>query len=267
MSDHGANPDRDCAGPPHLQCFELSHVTRLHIPDCRSGRQPVLSQADPSATQVIPNLLVLNPVESQLIEQRFVDRVRAEFGDSFWGFWMLGGASGGGMGFIFAPERRDAPKDRVGEIMLETKRGLEHALPFAIEPVVYDFAINPCGTQAELLTGTAALMPAGYYPMTVPAAIRSGVGRTAQAMVILDEIIAHLHVGDIRAVGAEPPGYGDFNVLLHQGNQKQIWTRIFTDLRAGVCRRSSASRPRRSGGALLRPTPSAKISGNPRPLS
>jgi len=46
------------------------------------------------------------------------------------------------MGFIFAPERRDAAKDRLHEIMVRTKRRLEHALPFAIEPVVYDFAIN-----------------------------------------------------------------------------------------------------------------------------
>ena len=29
--------------------------------------------------------------------------MRAEFGEDFWGFWMLGGMSGGGMGFIFAP--------------------------------------------------------------------------------------------------------------------------------------------------------------------
>ncbi len=112
------------------------------------------------------------PRATTMYTEILIDRVRAEFDASFWGFWMLGGASGGGMGFIFAPEKREIAKDRVGQIMLETKRQLEHALPFAIEPVVYDFSINSRGTQAELLTNAAALMPAGYYPMTLPALLR-----------------------------------------------------------------------------------------------
>ena len=33
-------------------------------------------------------------------------RTREKFGDAFWGFWMLGGMSGGGMGFIVAPQRK-----------------------------------------------------------------------------------------------------------------------------------------------------------------
>ena len=36
-------------------------------------------------------------------------------------------------------------------LMARTKRELEAALPFAMEPVVYDFAINERGTWAELL--------------------------------------------------------------------------------------------------------------------
>ena len=57
--------------------------------------------------------------------------------------------------------------------MLATKRQLEHALPFAMEPVVYDFAINPRGTQAELAQqAMTALMPPGYYVLTVPRLLR-----------------------------------------------------------------------------------------------
>jgi hypothetical protein len=56
--------------------------------------------------------------------------------------------------------------------MSQTKRQLEHAVPFAMEPVVYDFAINERGTYAELLTGNAALMPPGYYTLTVPGLLR-----------------------------------------------------------------------------------------------
>ena len=56
--------------------------------------------------------------------------------------------------------------------MSDTKRQMEHAVPFAMEPVVYDFAINEQGTQAMLLEGDRALMPAGYYQMTVPPLLR-----------------------------------------------------------------------------------------------
>ena len=48
------------------------------------------------------------------------------------------------------------------------KRELQHALPFAMEPVVYDFAINENGTMADLLEDQAALMPHGYYALAVP---------------------------------------------------------------------------------------------------
>ena len=42
-----------------------------------------------------------------------------------------------------------------------------------MEPVVYDFAINERGTQAALLRGGDALMPAGYYTLMVPALLRA----------------------------------------------------------------------------------------------
>ncbi len=112
------------------------------------------------------------PWASNLYTETLIARVRAAFGETFWGFWMLGGASGSGMGFIFDPQHRAAAQDRLHEIMLRTKRELQHALPFAIEPVVYDFAINGRGTWATLLEGEAALMPPGYYTLTVPDLLR-----------------------------------------------------------------------------------------------
>ena len=74
-------------------------------------------------------------------------------GEDFWGFWMLGGMSGGGMGFLFSPRRKPAAQERLAAIMSETKREMEHAVPFAMEPVVYDFAINERGTEAALFRG------------------------------------------------------------------------------------------------------------------
>jgi hypothetical protein len=35
--------------------------------------------------------------------ERLIEQAREAFGDQFWGFWMLGGMSGGGMGFIVDP--------------------------------------------------------------------------------------------------------------------------------------------------------------------
>jgi len=112
------------------------------------------------------------PWASNLYTETLIDEVRAEFGESFWGFWMLGGMSGGGMGFIFAPEIREAAQDTLGRIMSETKTELQHALPFAIDPVVYDFAINENGTVAHLTRGRDALLPPGYYAMMVPVWVR-----------------------------------------------------------------------------------------------
>ena len=105
--------------------------------------------------------------------ETLIARVKARFGDSFRGFWMLGGMSGGGMGFIFSPEAKPAALEALGEIMREAKRELEHALPFAMEPVVYDFAVNDRGTWADLLSGAEALMPPGYYTLAVPALLQA----------------------------------------------------------------------------------------------
>ncbi len=112
------------------------------------------------------------PWASTHYTERLIEKTRAEFGPDFWGFWMLGGMSGGGMGFIVAPERKSEAQVRLQAIMSATKRELEHALPFAMEPVVYDFAINERGTFAELLDGAEALMPSGYYALTAPALLR-----------------------------------------------------------------------------------------------
>jgi len=112
------------------------------------------------------------PWASTAYTELLIERAAREFGKDFWGFWMLGGMSGGGMGFIFAPEKKSAAQERIQEIMSTTKRELSAALPFAMEPVVYDFAINEHGTFADLLSGDTALMPANYYALTVPRLLR-----------------------------------------------------------------------------------------------
>ena len=113
------------------------------------------------------------PWASNLYTEKLIQQVQASYGKDFWGFWMMGGMAGGGMGFIFDPKVKPRAQAGMLAIMHETKRQLETAVPFAMEPVVYDFAINEQGTWAELLTGEEALMPPGYYTLTVPALLRT----------------------------------------------------------------------------------------------
>jgi UDP-N-acetylglucosamine pyrophosphorylase len=112
------------------------------------------------------------PWASNYFTETLIQRVREEFGAAFWGFWMLGGMSGGGMGFIFAPDKKTLAQKRLQTIMSQAKGELQYALPFAMEPVVYDFSINERGTFAELLEGESALMPAGYYTLLLPSLLR-----------------------------------------------------------------------------------------------
>ena len=51
------------------------------------------------------------PWATNLYTETLIRRAQERFGEDFWGFWMLGGMSGGGMGFIFAPERRAEAMD------------------------------------------------------------------------------------------------------------------------------------------------------------
>ncbi len=114
------------------------------------------------------------PWASNLYTESLIQKVRADFGAGFWGFWMLGGMSGGGMGFIFDPRRKDAAQERLPELMAATKERLQHSLPFAMDPVVYDFSINERGTYGDLLSGAEALLPSGYYALIVPDLLRQG---------------------------------------------------------------------------------------------
>jgi len=113
------------------------------------------------------------PWASTHYTETIIARVKEHFGADFWGFWMLGGMSGGGMGFIFAPKQKSAAQDFLQQTMLAIKKDLENALPFAMQPVVYDFAINPHGTFAQLLASDKALLPAGYYAFMAPQWMRT----------------------------------------------------------------------------------------------
>ena len=118
-------------------------------------------------------LQTIIPWASNLFTERVIAQARDHFAADFRGFWMLGGMSGGGMGFIFNPARKAQAQDFLQEAMRTTKAAMETALPFAMDPVVYDFAINERGTWGEVRRGADALMPAGYYALMVPSWLRT----------------------------------------------------------------------------------------------
>jgi hypothetical protein len=115
------------------------------------------------------------PWASTYYTELLIERIKAKLGADFWGFWMLGGMSGGGMGFIVAPQRKTMAQQLLQETMSQAKRELSSALPFAMEPVVYDLAINERGTWADLLAGERAMMPPAYYGLMVPGWLRQDV--------------------------------------------------------------------------------------------
>ncbi len=121
------------------------------------------------------------PWASTYYTEQLIAQVRARFGAGFLGFWMLGGMSGGGMGFIFEPAIREVAQAALQEIMSATKARLQTALPFAMEPVVYDFAINERGTFADLMAAEDALLPAGYYAQAAPGLVRRDPRTLSQA--------------------------------------------------------------------------------------
>lgn len=57
------------------------------------------------------------------------------------------------MGFIFDPASKGEALAELGGIMLQTKRDFSQSLPFAMDPVVFDYRVNAVGTVAELYRG------------------------------------------------------------------------------------------------------------------
>ncbi len=112
------------------------------------------------------------PWAGNLYTELIIEKVKLHFRDDFWGFWMLGGMSGGGMGFIFEPNRKEEGQDFLQDLMCGLKNEFERSIPFAMDPVVYNFSINENGTYSSFNHGFAALLPTGYYAIRVPSILK-----------------------------------------------------------------------------------------------
>jgi hypothetical protein len=188
------------------------------------------------------------PWASNLYTETLIREVRAAFGDAFWGFWMLGGMSGGGMGFIFDPAHKPEAQNRLGSLMREVSARLSGGTAFAMEPVVYDFSINEHGTFAELHTGNSATMPDGYYNIVLPALLRRDQrllsacersdlerfsflchdvpGALDRTRSLLDRLLPHSNQGEQQAESLD-------SLLAQNGFDPIQHERIQTELRAG----------------------------------
>ncbi len=154
---------------------------------------------------------------------RFTDRLievcRERYGKQFWGFWMLGGMAGGGMGFIFDPAIKASAQDWLAREMVAIKREMETSLPFAMDPVVYDFRINDNGTFAELLTGDQANLPDKYYALMLPGLLRTATrDLSMQTRQELERIATRCRVG---GDGAATAGLLLDSVLPHESRADQ----------------------------------------------
>lgn len=149
---------------------EAVHILDEVVRDLRAGDVRAIGRA--TGRNFAGPIQTIIPWASNLFTETLINEVRAAFGSEFWGFWMLGGMSGGGMGFIFDPARKTEAQNRLGQLMRQLSRRLSGGVPFAMQPVVYDFSINERGTFAELLADDAAVLPNRYYAFMLPAVLR-----------------------------------------------------------------------------------------------
>ena len=189
------------------------------------------------------------PAATNAFTEALIASARAQFGTDFWGFWMLGGMSGGGMGFMVAPNRKREAQTYLRAEMGRLRNALRTSLPFAMEPVVYDFAINPNGTTADLLPLDEALLPRGYYALLVPRWLREDpravpasrraeldrVGQAARRNPDLSGLVESLFDRMLPSAPTSPTRSGNITELLTaNGFDRDQHERIRTDLRRGL---------------------------------
>jgi UDP-N-acetylglucosamine pyrophosphorylase len=129
--------------------------------------------------------------------ETIIRKASQAFGPQYWGFLMLGGMSGGGMGMYVDPAVYDKAKGDILNMLKATKNEMSAALPFAMEPVVYNFSINKNGSVSKLLNGNDALMPAAYYTFHIPKIVRGNLETFSEIRKVeIDKITAQSSSND-----------------------------------------------------------------------
>ncbi len=109
------------------------------------------------------------PAAADAYTENLISRVRNRWGGRFHGFLMLGGQAGGGMAFIVDPAIHSECLREMEGLMAEVKERYRRALPFAMEPAVFDFALDYHGIRGDLRRGADARLPEEYDRLLEPA--------------------------------------------------------------------------------------------------
>lgn len=96
------------SGPEWTARQQTHGILERILSALRSGDIPAIGKATTENFQQPIQSII--PWASNLYTETIIEKISAEFGEDFWGFWMLGGMAGGGMGFIFAPQKRPRGK-------------------------------------------------------------------------------------------------------------------------------------------------------------
>jgi UDP-N-acetylglucosamine pyrophosphorylase len=179
--------------------------------------------------------------------EALIEKTEAKYGDKFWGFWMMGGMSGGGMGFIFNPEIKQEASAWLSACLLETKQEMENAVAFAMNPVVYNFRINENGTYAQLKEKSEALLPKQYYSLLLPKILKQDTNslpayRRNELEVLTNDknnssysnLISDLFERLLPNSKQDNLQYSSLNELLYNnGFNQELHQKIKTDLKSG----------------------------------
>ncbi|MCA8954452.1 MAG: UTP--glucose-1-phosphate uridylyltransferase [Planctomycetes bacterium] len=208
----------------------------------RRGDVPAL--ADATTRNFTGPIQSIIPWATNAFTEAVLDDVRGHHGADFLGFCMLGGMSGGGMGFFFTPQARAAAQERLLETLSAHKRDLQSGLPFAMDPVVYEFAVNGKGTWCTALSGVD--LPDAYFGTVLPPLLERGVALPPARRKEVDAVLANagsrprlaallpqLVRGSVEAGPSEGDGDRLRHLLENHGFDRQLHEQIRTDLRAG----------------------------------
>jgi hypothetical protein len=190
------------------------------------------------------------PAATNAFTESLIASTKVKLGSDFWGFWMLGGMSGGGMGFIVSPNRKAEALRFLKSEMSRLRESFKYSLPFAMEPVVYEFAVNPHGTAADYLSANDALLPRGYYSLLAPRWLREDprnvtaskraeldrVGQSARSGMDLAGLVESLFERMLpsTAVPSSRKGGNLSELLAANGFDREQHERIRDNLRRGL---------------------------------
>ena len=111
-----------CAADAEWQARQQAHRASCAHRGGLCARATCASLAQPPRAISTARSRPSSPGPPTTTRETLIERVRGGVRRGFLGLLMLGGMSGGGMGFIFDPRRKPEAQDRLQDMMSDTKR-------------------------------------------------------------------------------------------------------------------------------------------------